>query len=219
MTFVLKFNLFIKFINTIKIKLRDKINFKKKILFLKNVYLDMINNLTDLNFLNYYKDFNYYYSEIIFNMNELKNYVDSLVNETNINKMKYYKILILRKKILTVMKYVTPKDISIILKLYDLNWNKKYNTEEIKQIELYINYIKPIYLCDCSIFTKSNNINSQVNNNIVEFNNNIIISNVIKVFEDKDKIEIYEKDLFPVFIFNSEFTQASDFCPVIVLNH
>ena len=49
MTVVLKSNLFIKFINIVKKKLGDKIKFKQKIIFLKNVYLDMINNLIELN--------------------------------------------------------------------------------------------------------------------------------------------------------------------------
>jgi hypothetical protein len=200
MMIVLKSNLFIKFINKIINKFRDKIKFIKEITFLKNVYLDMINNLTELNFLNYYKDFNYYYSEIILNMNELKQNIDLLVNEKNINKMKYYKILILKKKILTIMKYVTPTNINIILNLYDLNWKKIYNTKEIKQIELYINYIRPIYLCDCSIHKESNNSNnSSVNNIIDESNNiirNIIIHNIIESSENKNKI--YENDKIKV---------------------
>lgn len=196
MTIVLQSNLFIKFMINVINKLGDKIRFKKKITFLKNVYLDMISNLTELNFLNYYKDYNYYYSEIIINMNELKNRLDSLINETNINKMKYYKILILRNEILTMMKYVTPKDINIILKLYDLNWNNFLSSEELKQINLFINYIRPIYLCDCSIHKETNN--SPVNNTIVEYNNNIIrnivIHNIIGVSNNKEKIEIYEND-------------------------
>jgi len=210
MTIVLKSNLFIKFIINVINKLGDKIRFKKKITFLKNVYLDMIGNLTELNFLNYYKDYNYYYSEIILNMNELKNRIDSLVNETNINKMKYYKILEIRKRILTIMGYVTPKDINVILRLYDLNWINHYNLEEINQIMLYINYIRPIYLCDCSIHKEMNNTNNTpINNTIVEFNNNvirnIIIHNIMGGSENKDKTEIYENEEIRVNnIFNQE---------------
>jgi len=196
---ILKSNLIINFILIVKNKIKMKIKFKKKLLFFKDIFYDMINNLTELNFLNYYKDFSYYYSEIILNMNELKYSIDSLINENDINKMKYYKILILRKKILTIMKYVTPKDINTILKLYDLNWEYIYNEEEKQQLELYINYIRPIYLCDCLIHKENNNTNnSPVNDTIVEFNNNliknIIVHNIIGVPENKDKIEIHKND-------------------------
>ncbi len=199
MTNILKSNLFIKFMTNSIIRLGNKIKFKKKIGFIKSIYLDMISNLTELNFLNYYKDYNYYYSEIILNMNELKSSIDCLINETNINKMKYYKILIIKNKLITMMKYVTPKDINIILQLYDFDWIHIYNQEELKQIILYINYIRPIYLCDCSIHKETNNlINSPVNNTIVEFNNNIIrniiIHNIISGEDKKDKIDIYNKE-------------------------
>jgi ATP-dependent Lon protease len=187
----LKSNLFVNFINIIKNKLGGKIKFKKKIQYLKDIYLDMIGNLTELNFLNYYKDVNYYYSEIILNMNELKTNIDLLLNETNINKMKYYKILVLREKLITLMKYVTPKDINIILKLYNKNWRNIYNSEENNQLDLYINYIRPIYLCDTNIHKIETNLITPIDkkdNNIIK---NIIIQNIINSPDNKDKIEIY----------------------------
>lgn len=199
MMIISKSNLLIKFINTIKNKLSDKVKFKKKITFLKNVYLDMINNLTELNFLNYYINFNYYYSEILLNMNELKNGIDLLTNEININKMKYYKILILKKKILTMMKYVTPKNINIIFELYDLNWGKIYNKEEITQIELYINYIRAVYLCDCTIHKEDNNTIREFNDeknignyDIIESENNDEIK-VNNIFNTEECLNIMDK--------------------------
>lgn len=197
MTIILKLNLFI---NIIKNKFNNATKFKKELQFLKDVFLDMINNLTELNFLNYYKDFNYYYLEIILNINELKNNIDLLINEKNINKMKYYKILSLKKKILKIMKYVTPRDINIILKLYDLNWENIYNIREKKQIELYINYIKPIYLCDCSIHKEDSNI--PINNNIIEYNNNIvkniIIHNILDISDNNNNDEIKVNNIFTI---------------------
>jgi len=188
---ILLSKLFINFKIKIINKLNKKIKFKKKIILLQNIYLDMINNLTELNFLNYYKDFNDYYSEIILNMNELKNSIDIVVNETNINKMKYYKTIILEKKILMTMKYVAPTNIEKILKLYNLNWKNMYNTEKIKQIDLYINYIKPIYLCDCSIYNKKETIN----NNIIK---NIIIHNALESYENKTCEEIKVNNIFTI---------------------
>ena len=203
MTVVLKSNLFNKFMKTVITKLGDKVKFKKKLLFLKNVYIDMISNLTELNFLNYYKDVNYYYSEIILNMNELKTDIDLLINEIDIHKMKYYKILKLRKRILTIMQYVTPKDINTILRLYHINWEKIYNIEERNQIDLYINYIRPVYLCDCNIHKEVQNENSQ-NTSIMELNNNvirnIIIHNIVEVSDNTiyDNEEIKVNNVFNI---------------------
>ena len=56
-------NLINKSVLNIKFKIEQYIKFKKQLYFLKKLYWNMINNLTDLNLLNYYKEFNNYYLE------------------------------------------------------------------------------------------------------------------------------------------------------------
>jgi hypothetical protein len=219
---ILKTNLFINLVNNIKNKLDNKIKFKKEIYFLKTIYLDMVSNLTELNFSNYYKDFNYYYLEILESLNKLKFDIELLITENNINNMKYYKILVLRNKILKTMKYVTPKEISLILQLYDLNWFNTLTYNEKNELSLYFNYIRPVYLCDCSFNQKEqltklelnqNNALIEINNNIIR---NIIIHNIIGSSgspENKDKIEIFTNDDLKV---NNNFEESE--CKYILCN-
>ena len=59
----------VKFFERIKFKLKQKIIYKKKIYFFKKLFWSMIDNLIELNNMNYYLEFNYFYLEILNKMN------------------------------------------------------------------------------------------------------------------------------------------------------
>ena len=78
-----------------KFKLKQFIEFKNELYFLRNIYWTMVNNLTDLNLINYYKDFNNHYLKIVNEMEVLKELLDHMPDKfklSDINKYKYYNI-------------------------------------------------------------------------------------------------------------------------------
>ena len=171
----------IKFINKVKFKLKQYILFKKKFYFYKNFFWNIVNNLTELNLINFYKDFNNYYSNILNKMELLKEYIDLFQNYLSITKYKYYKIFILRNKIISISNLITSKDITQIFELYSDNWFNNFNDEEIVQIHLLIDFVKPINIWDSNIHLyniplETKNQNDTLTNLMIK---NILINNII----------------------------------------
>jgi hypothetical protein len=196
-------NLKYSFISKVKFKVAQYIKFKKQLYFLKKLYWNMINNLTDLNLLNYYKEFNNFYLEIISNMEQLQNYLDYLPNKFqlhHINQFKYYHIIKLRKQLINVIHYICPTSIKSILELYDLNLSEYFTDEENVQLLLYIDFVRPIYLWDSinHIYKKKDDLKNNVvnvdSNSPNNFNNqiikNILIQNGLNIKETKESTDI-----------------------------
>ena len=136
---------FLKFINKVKFKLKQYIEYKKNIYFYKKVYWNIINNLTELNFINYYKDFNYYYLEIMDEMDKFKKTIDVL---PKINNFKYYKINFIKIDLIKLMNFVSPKKLNLILDLIQDDWLTNFTNEENVQFVFLLDFIKPIYIWD-----------------------------------------------------------------------
>lgn len=86
----------IKIINDFFVKIRYNLLIKKQYYELKAYILNIISNLTELNSINYYKEFPKHYNILLQNIEELKQYIDKI--ENNINNIKPFKIEILKKK-------------------------------------------------------------------------------------------------------------------------
>jgi ATP-dependent Lon protease len=164
---------FLKFITNTKFKLRQYIDYKKILYFYKKIYWNIINNLTELNFINYYKDFNYYYLEILDEMEKFKNLIDEI---PKINEFKFHKIILIKKEIIKLMNLISPKKLNLILDLFDNNWISNFSDEENVQLVFLIDFIRPIYLWD------SGTHNPEKKSIIIHnsFSNNFIIKNLLE---------------------------------------
>ena len=179
-----------------KFKIKQFIQFRNELYFLRNIYWNMVNNLTDLNLINYYKDFNSHYLKIVNQMELLKELLDHFPDKfmlADINKFKYYNIIKLRKHIIKVSNYISANDIGLILEIYDKKWVNNFTDEEYIQLLLYKNFIKPICIWDCNNHIKDNTPNTtQIIKNVLFHNilksddipsENIDINNTFTIFE------------------------------------
>jgi len=169
---------FLKFIKNVKFKLRQYIDYKKNLYFYKKIYWNIINNLTELNFINYYKDFNYYYLEILDEMEKFKNLIDEI---PKINEFKFHKIILIKKEIIKLMNLISPKKLNLILDLFDNNWINNFSDEENVQLVFLIDFIRPIYLWDSSTHTGNKNIEKKsIILHNYSFSNNLVIKNLLE---------------------------------------
>jgi ATP-dependent Lon protease len=172
---------FLKFINKVKFKLMQYIEYKKNIYFYKKVYWNIINNLTELNFINYYKDFNHYYLKILDEMDKFKEVIDEL---PILNNFKYYKIIVIKKKLIKLMNFVSPKKLNLILDLIQDNWLSNFTNEENVQLVFLIDFIRPICLWNSEIHISSKESGSNIIIHNSSFNNIIITNSLDKPRKD-----------------------------------
>jgi ATP-dependent Lon protease len=179
-----------KFIKNIKFKNEEikKINIEYNLI--NKYFLNIIKNLTNLNSLNFFKEYNNHHLHIIKKLDEFK------FQLLNIKFKKYYQIIKLKNNLLYICNLICLSTIKKILilyyKLFNIQFysssseiNNIFNEDEIKELDFYINFINPICLWDSKIC-----INKNLNNKIIPIkplNNNvtneIIIDNSFDINE------------------------------------
>ncbi len=145
-----------KIIDDFFIKIKNNLLIKNQYYELKSFFLNMISNLTELNSINYYKDFPKHYNLILKNIEELKLYIDKI--ENNINNIKPYKIEIIKKKIIECSNYVCNNNLLLVLKLIEPIWLKYFNQDDINKLYFFNDFIKPICFWDSNIHVENNKI-------------------------------------------------------------
>jgi ATP-dependent Lon protease len=193
-------NILIYFLKKVKFKIKQYINFKNQLYFFKKTYWNIINNLTELNLINYYKDFNYYYLDILKITADLNEYLNIFPEEIKLNQFnntKYYKILIAKEKIYLLLNYISPKDLNFILDLYHINLQEYFTDEENVQLMLYSDFIRPIYIWDSEIHypkkEENNNKDITEDNSIIR---NVVIENILNI---NDKVLVKDDIIINTF--------------------
>jgi hypothetical protein len=137
-------------------KIKYNLLIKNQYYELKSYFLNMISNLTELNSINYYKDFPKHYNLILKNIEELKLYIDK--TENNINNIKPYKIEIIKKKIIDCSNFVCNNNLLLILKLLEPSWLNYFKQDDINKLYFFNDFIKPICFWDSNIHVENNKI-------------------------------------------------------------
>ena len=138
------------------IKIRYNLLIKNQYYELKSYFLNIISNLTELNSINYYKEFPKHYNIILQNSEGLKQYIDKI--ESNVNNIKPFKIEILKKKLIETSNFVCNNNLIFILKLIESSWLNYFNQDDIKKIFFFNDFIKPICFWDSNIHVENNKI-------------------------------------------------------------
>jgi len=207
----------IKIFERIKFKLKQIIIYKKNIFFFKKLLWSMIDNLIELNNMNYYSEFNYFYLEILEKMNSYKHLLDQLNGK---KKYKYYKIIKIKKELRKLINYIAPKDLNLILDFYNLMNFENQQTFTLfneysndPQISLFIKFIRPVCVWDSDVRITEKTIPPKTNNiiKIPSLTLHKLDGSSSLPFVDSEPIE--EKPL----IFNNTFDKEE--CKLLLLHN
>jgi ATP-dependent Lon protease len=114
-------------------KIKEKKNIINKFEILKKYFNKIIYNLTELNQLNYFKESNNHYNNILKNIEVLKQTIDSY---SDINfKTKSYILLKIKKELLNHSNFVSSKKIKTNLSFIDKDYNNYFNKNELDIID------------------------------------------------------------------------------------
>jgi len=173
------------FSRKVKFHINQFNNYKSQLYLLKTIYWNMVTNLTELNFMTFYKDYNFYYIDILNKMNLLK---DELYIVPSFTNFKFYKINKLTKYVIEIQNFIAPKNLNLILNFYNNDWSNYFSNEENVQLLFLIDFIRPI-----SIFNLNNGI---VINNETVINKETEINIFTKSNDEEENIidNNYSKD-------------------------
>ena len=184
----------LKFYKNVKFKQAQLMLIKDTYNLLKTFFFNIILNFSELNLINYYKDYNNLYLLIIKNINELKILFE---NTSDIKINKFYKIIYIKKNILNLCNLISSNKISENLNLIDSNWKNELNNDNLNKFNFINTFIKSIcfwdsnthYIYDSSKENKNKIITISNNNNNIK---NILVNsfNINETIEDTNTIEV-----------------------------
>ena len=184
----------LKFYKNVKFKQVQLMLIKDTYNLLKTFFFNIILNFSELNLINYYKDYNNLYLLIIKNINKLKILFE---NTSDIKINKFYKIIYIKKNILNLCNLISSNKISENLNLIDSNWKNELNNDNLNKFNFINTFIKSICFWDSNTHHIYNSSKENKNKIITISNNNNNIKNILvnsfninETSEDANTIEV-----------------------------
>lgn len=126
-------NVIKKFLIVFYLKIKEKNENYQKFEILEKYFNKIIYNLTELNQINYFKESNNHYNNILKNIDLLKKNIDSH-SKINFNT-KSYKLLKIKKELLNYSNLISSKKIKNNLLFIDKDYNNYFNKNELDIID------------------------------------------------------------------------------------
>ena len=153
-------NILKKFLLNCVFKIKNIKNNKKEFEILKSFYYKQVINLTELNNINYYKESNSYYINILKIFENLKHTI-----ENNFKTSKTYKLLILKKEALLNLNFLGVKRIKTNLFFIDNKFESYFTIKEIEMLNFLNDFVRITSIWISDVHVEENEDENKNNKN------------------------------------------------------